>query len=380
MGLKQYICENCEKTFESYFDSAKYCSRECYREHKTKTKLCKEVLCPVCQKPFMQKRSDAIFCSVKCRAESTKKQVVCQCEYCGKIFSRKLSDYIKAKHRYCSVECKKLATEWSSEDDEVLRVYYRIIPTKDIIEKLSVKRDVYAIRRRAQYIGLSSSREWSEAEERLLEENYSVRPMIEMASLLPGRTRPSIIGKARTMNLLSYFYITHNYSNEEEKYLRENYLLKSNEELAKDLNRTVSGIAQHLLYLDLHRPTEINGYKNLSNYIRARLVPWRDQYKRDNNYTCAISGSRSNIVVHHIRGFNIILSEAMENIGMEIREEICDYSQNELDKIFEEYMSVQESYNQYICLSENIHKEFHKIYGYGNNTEQQWNEFLNNRQ
>ena len=32
-----------------------------------------------------------------------------------------------------------------------------------------------------------------------------------------------------------------------------------------------------------------------------------------------------------------------------------------------------------VTLCEDCHKEFHKIYGYGNNTEKQYEEFINNK-
>ena len=55
---------------------------------------------------------------------------------------------------------------------------------------------------------------------------------------------------------------------------------------------------------------------------------------------------------------------------------ISDYSDDQLDKIFTTFYDLQESYKSYICITEEIHKQFHSIYGYGNNTKQQWDEFI----
>lgn len=41
-------------------------------------------------------------------------------------------------------------------------------------------------------------------------------------------------------------------------------------------------------------------------------------------------------------------------------------------------LELQESYGAYVCIAENVHKEFHKQYGYGDNTLEQWNEFVEN--
>lgn len=347
--------------------------------HRIKTKRSKMVKCPVCGKYFMQTRTTSTFCSVDCRIESTRISIECQCDNCGKIFKRKRSEYINNKKHYCSESCKRSAMWWSNEDDNVLREYYGVIPTRDIIPMLSTDRDVYSIRRRAQHIDLSSSRKWTNEEVDVLVHNYDKIPMGELQLLLPNRSRFSIIGQARCQGLFSYFYYNHNYSDDENEYLRLNYIIEDNETLAEKLGRSKSGIAQHLRCLGLFRPTEISGYKTLSNYIRSRLTPWRDQYRKSNNYTCAITGERSNVVVHHIRGFNLLLAEAIENAGVELHDDISEYSQTELDNIFAEYMFLQDSYGQVICIAEHLHKEFHSIYGYGGNTESQWVDFIKNR-
>ena len=93
---------------------------------------------------------------------------------------------------------------------------------------------------------------------------------------------------------------------------------------------------------------------NLTNEDRMKERKYDKDYlpfiksvlKRD-NYYCQCCHSRSKLVVHHMDGYNWC------------KERRIDISNG-------------------ITLCENCHKKFHKIYGYGNNTEKQWNEYINN--
>lgn len=74
----------------------------------------------------------------------------------------------------------------------------------------------------------------------------------------------------------------------------------------------------------------------------------RKVYERD-NYTCQCCGNKrgGNLVAHHLNGYNW---------DKEHRTDV----------------------NNGITLCENCHKKFHHIYGYGNNTKEQFEEFNNN--
>jgi hypothetical protein len=250
------------------------------------------------------------------------------------------------------------------------------ISYKEMTALFAPPKTVDEIRRRAIYIGLTSSREWTDDEIAILTDNYSIKPMKEVMHLLPNRTRSSILRQAQTQGIQSYFYLTHLYSDEEIRYLKDNYLDKSNEELAMVLNRTANGISQCLRILDLHRPTKFDHYKNLVHYVRQRLTTWRDSIREQCDYVCAVTGKRSNVRVHHIRGFNLLFGETVDLLDFPIYEDMSKYTQKQLDEFVDAFLDIQESYGQYICIREEVHKEFHKLYGYGNNTKEQWDDFI----
>lgn len=374
------ICEECGKSYKisnAFKDIQKYCSRECYENHRgAKISLLKKI-CPICKKTFTTYHKPQIYCSKECRGISDRNRKECTCDYCGKTFERIVSEVDKNKKHYCSNACRMNAMYWNKKDIDTLREYYGKVSKEEII-KLIPNWNYSAIRSKAQWLGLTKSREWSDGEVKLLLILYPSVPMSEVLLSLPKRTMPAILGKARKLGLLSYFYINNVYSEEDENYLRDNYLAKSNEELAERLNTTPNGIAQHLYHLNLHRPLEKHNYGNLNNYMRARLTTWKQKYREDCNYTCEVTGSRSNIIVHHIRSFNILMLETIEQLNFPLYEDLDDYTREQLDIFVNTFLSIQEYYGEYICITENVHTKFHTLYGYGNNTKEQWEEFLKN--
>ena len=75
---------------------------------------------------------------------------------------------------------------------------------------------------------------------------------------------------------------------------------------------------------------------------------WRTKvYERD-NYTCQVTGIRGgDLVVHHLYSYN-------------------------------KYYCLRTVIENGITVSKDIHDLFHSIYGYGDNTLEQWEEFINN--
>jgi len=72
---------------------------------------------------------------------------------------------------------------------------------------------------------------------------------------------------------------------------------------------------------------------------------WREAVKQRFNRTCFITGKKSNLVVHHLDGWNA-------------------YPERRYD------------ITNGVLIHKEVHKLFHDIYGYGNNTEEQFNLFI----
>lgn len=376
MGKYISKCKMCGKEFDSYDKNAKFCNKQCYFLYRKENGKLKNAICPICNKIFRQSRVEQMFCGVECRVKSTEDRLKCTCEHCGKDFVRIRSEVEKNKHHYCSNKCRMDAMYWCPDDVEILKSNFGKIKYKSMTNIFSKYRSQEEIKRKAVNLGLTSSRKWSDEEIQILIDNYSIKPMDEVVKMLPSRTISAILGQARQQNLKSFFYLDHMYSDEEEQYLKNNYLTKSNEELGNSLNRTPIAIAQHLLVLDLHRPIDVNNHNTIAEYIRKRIYPWRKQYVKSKNYSCELTGTTNSIVVHHIRGFNLLLEETICVLNFPIYERMSLYTKEQLDNLVKTFLLVQETYHNYICINENIHKQFHGIYGYGSNTEWQWNDFI----
>ena len=109
---------------------------------------------------------------------------------------------------------------------------------------------------------------------------------------------------------------------------------------------------------------------------RARLDPWTIASLRSANYTCCITGeSNIPIDVHHITSFETIAKEAMAEFGISDENYYTStYSKYGTEVLFR----IVELHNKYglgAVMKKSVHVLYHKIYGHGNNTPSQFEEF-----
>lgn len=379
MGLNKHICKHCGNEYENYFRESKYCSTKCYDAFRKSHAKLIEKECPICRKLFKPRNSNVVYCSRKCSGIGRKNRIDCICDNCGEIFSKKKSDIIHNHLNFCSKRCMDIALHWSKDDENILINNYGKLSYKEIANLLSRDIKPHSIGRKAIDLGIVKSTDiWSNEEIDIVLNNYSSTPMNELLIMLPNRTKSAILHQARNYDLKSYFYLNRSYSESDIEYIKKNYMNKSYEEISKMLGRTVIAIKMKMLELGLSKPKEIANYKNLYNYVRQRIIPWRNSVREKCNYICEVTGAKSNIIVHHIISFNVLLEECIDILNFPLYDDFSEYSQEQLDEFTKMFLEIQESYNAYACITEDVHKQFHKEYGYGNNTQEQWDEFVLN--
>lgn len=121
------------------------------------------------------------------------------------------------------------------------------------------------------------------------------------------------------------------------------------------------------------------GITPLHNHIRSNITKWKMDSFNIYDYRCCITGNCDNNIIHHLVGFTYILKETLESLRYEVKNVINDYSEKELKFIEDKCLELHYKYPLGVCLTEEIHKEFHSIYGYGENTPEQFYEFYRDK-
>ena len=91
--------------------------------------------------------------------------------------------------------------------------------------------------------------------------------------------------------------------------------------------------------------------------------PWVQQQLQRTNYTCEITGKQGTLNVHHMVSFKKIFKMTMKELHMDIRENIGDYSEDELQLITVNLMKNNDLYASPIVMLQSVHQKFHQFCG-----------------
>lgn len=269
--------------------------------------------------------------------------------------------------------------KWSKEDLDILKENYFIISEKEISKLMNYRHSAYAINAKARkYFRFSKDKKWTDEEIDILKKYYSTESIEYVMGKLPNRTYQAIGKKASLLGMDSHFTLNNYWNDEETQILLDNWETKSDEEIAKILNKSKRSISYKRWNLGLLHSNHYNNatYNNLQKYIRGNIGEWKSQSMKNCNYKCILTGSK-NFDIHHIYSFSLIFNEVIEENNFNIKDNFCDYTPQELSFILEKFIKKQNQYPLGICLDRELHKLFHKEYGRFVGVEQ-WEKFKEN--
>jgi hypothetical protein len=127
-----------------------------------------------------------------------------------------------------------------------------------------------------------------------------------------------------------------------------------------------------------NNPIWKGGTRNLNSHIRGHLTEWSKQSFANCKGRCIISGESDpkKLTVHHLYSLNAIIEEALNILNFNWNENIGDYTLDELKLIEEMVLILHNKYPLGVVIEKTFHYEFHSIYGNGNNTPEQFREYL----
>ena len=124
-------------------------------------------------------------------------------------------------------------------------------------------------------------------------------------------------------------------------------------------------------------PNWKGGITPISDHLRRLPIvkQWKEDAKENVNYTCQLTGKNGGVNTHHLKAFNSIVIEAHELYNINIKQNIGDYTEEEL-KLLKKYVENwhKDSSNAVVLCNE-LHNLFHSLYGKGDNTPEQFEEF-----
>lgn len=269
---------------------------------------------------------------------------------------------------------------WTEYDTNFLIQKHGILTNKQIAKALEMRHSPSCVATKAKSLGLKNNRYWTEQELEILKNNYSTKTFDEVLKLLPNRTSEAILGQAKKLGIHSKYNVETYYTEEQKQYIINNFNILSDIEIANALNKPLSGVQEQRRKMGLYyRDNEYLGYDNFQRFFRAKLSNWRNKSIKNCNNKCIITGD-SKYDIHHLYSFHLIFRETMDYIitnNYYKSDNINDYNSDELNILTNIFLDIHNKYPLGICIRSDIHRLFHNTYKGWDNTEEQWNEFIN---
>ena len=113
--------------------------------------------------------------------------------------------------------------------------------------------------------------------------------------------------------------------------------------------------------------------KVMSFFRNSTIEEWRNESIKNCNGKCVLTGEDFQCV-HHLYSHSNIVKDTFKQMNIDIND-IENLSNETIFELKNMVLKNTFKYGLGVCLTKKIHKLFHSIYGYGNNTKEQFEEF-----
>lgn len=123
-----------------------------------------------------------------------------------------------------------------------------------------------------------------------------------------------------------------------------------------------------------NNPNWNGGKSDLDVFLRSQLVGWKIKSLMHYNKKCVITNKKPQ-VVHHLYSLNLITKECLDELNLDNKKFVNKYTIDEIKNIIDLLLEKHYKLPFGVPLVQPIHNLFHKLYGNGNNTIVQFEEF-----
>lgn len=112
-----------------------------------------------------------------------------------------------------------------------------------------------------------------------------------------------------------------------------------------------------------NNPNWKGGISTLNTFLRGRIYHWRELSINSTNHRCDITGVQYQLEVHHKYPFHFTVSETLAELNLDIKENIKDYSESELEDMT---LLFQKKHIEIlgVPLTKSVHDLYHKLFGF----------------
>ena len=222
---------------------------------------------------------------------------------------------------------------------------------------------------------IHNRKKWTDGEIEYLKLNYSSIPLEEIHDHLSDRSIDSIILKANALKLKSYTKICNSWTDEQIKYICDNWELEPDIIMANHIGKSFRAVKWKREELRLFRKEMDNqSYPTLAKYLRGQNQKWKNDSMKNCNYKCILTNSK-NFEIHHLYGVSNIVNDILEQYPQYKNKNFNDYSNEDLDFLRIKFLEEQSKYPLGECMDKKLHVLFHSLYGQYYNTPEQWYRF-----